>query len=158
KRIAVSSELGTLYVVDQGGKVLLERDLGAVAVPAWLPDGDMLLATWMGTVCRLDSKYVERWRTHLQPAGKDMRGKLLTDDGAPTTRIAFIGNAEPKSAPLTPNLLDPKNAFIKLVWSNLNGDVENSVGFIGDSAALMDGKPDAPAVPWIAWPQMNWYA
>src|SRR5262249_49395364 len=54
KRIAVSSELGTVYVVGRDGKVLLERVLGAVAVPAWLPGGDLLLATWMGTVCRLD--------------------------------------------------------------------------------------------------------
>jgi outer membrane protein assembly factor BamB len=158
KRIAVSSELGTVYVVGRDGKLLLERDQGAIAVPAWLPDGDLLLANWMGTVCRLDGKYAERWRTHLQPAATDMRGKLLANDGAPTTRIAFRGNAEPKPAPLTPNLLDPKSAFIKYVWVNMNGHVENGVMFAHDSAALMDGKADAPAAPWISWQQMHWYA
>jgi outer membrane protein assembly factor BamB len=158
KRVAVSSELGTVYVVGQDGRILLERDLGAVAVPAWLPGGDLLLGTWMGTVCRLDRNYVERWRTHLQPATPDMRDQLLASDATPTTRITSWGNAEAKAGPLTPNLLDPKNAFIKLVWVNMNGNVDNGVGFAHDSAALIDGKPDAPATPWIGWPQMNWYA
>src|SRR5262249_27073137 len=36
--------------------------------------------------------------------------------------------------------------------------LQNWVTFAHDSAALMDGKADAPAVPWISWPQMNWYA
>jgi outer membrane protein assembly factor BamB len=158
KRIAVSSALGTVYVADRGGKILLERDVGAVAVPTWLPGGDLLLGTWMGTVVRLDGKYAERWRMRLQPAERDMRGKLLAADGTPTTRIAFVGNAEAKPAALRPNLLDPKNAFIKLIWARPTEEVENGVGFVCDSAAMMDGKPDAPAVPWIGWPQMNWYA
>jgi hypothetical protein len=157
KRLAAGSELGTLYVLDTEGRVLLERDLGALPVPAWLPDGDLLVGTWMGTLCRLDAHYAERWRTLLRPAARDQRGKLLADDGTPTTRIAFRGNAEEKPAPLTPNLLDPKNAFIKLVWQNRDGNVDNGVLFAHDSAALMDGKPDAPATPWIGWPRMNWY-
>src|SRR5262249_26708099 len=57
KRIAVGSELGTLYVVSANGSVVLERDMGALPVPVWLPDGDMLVGTWMGTLCRLDAKY-----------------------------------------------------------------------------------------------------
>jgi outer membrane protein assembly factor BamB len=158
KRLAAGSELGTLYVLDVEGRLLAERDLGALPIPAWLPDGDLLAGTWMGTLCRFDATGAERWRTHLRPAIRDMRGKLLADDGTPTTRIAFRGNAEEKPAPLTPNLLDPKSAFIKLVWQQSNGNVENSVLFAGDSSALVDGKPDAPAAPWISWPQMNWYA
>jgi WD40 repeat protein len=158
KRVAVGSELGTLYVLSAAGDVLLERDLGALPVPAWLPDGDLLVGTWMGTLCRLDAKYAERWRARLHPAARDMRGLVLASDGAPTTRVAFRGNAEARPAPLTPNLLDPKNAFIKLVWEDRNGVVQNGVLFAGDSAALMDGKPDAPAAPWISWQQMHWYA
>jgi outer membrane protein assembly factor BamB len=157
KRLAAGSELGTLYVLDVGGSVLLERDLGALPVPAWLPDGDLLAGTWMGTVCRLDGQYAERWRTRLRPAARDMRGRLLADDGAPTTRVAFRGNAEPAPAPLVPNLVDPHNAFIKLVWLRKDGEAEGSVGFAHDSAALMDGKPDPPATPWIGWSQMNGY-
>lgn len=158
KRIAVGSKLGSLYVLDAEGSVLLERDLGALPVPAWLPDGDLLVGTWMGTVCRLDGQYAQRWRTRLLPAARDMREKLLADDGAPTARIAFRGNAEATPAPLTPNLLDAKSAFIKFVWEKGNGQAQNEVGFAHDSAALMDGKPDAPAAPWISWPQINWYA
>jgi outer membrane protein assembly factor BamB len=157
KRLAAGSELGTLYVVSAAGELLLERDLGALPVPAWLPDGDLLVATWMGGLCRLDTKYAERWRSRLRPEARDMRGKLLADDGAATTRIAFRGNAEVKPAPLTPNLLGPKSAFIKFVWVGGNGELHNWVEFAHDSAALMDGKPDAPALPWISWPQMNWY-
>jgi outer membrane protein assembly factor BamB len=157
KRLAAGSELGTLYVVSTAGEVLLERDLGALPVPAFLPDGDLLAGTWMGLLCRLDARYAERWRTRLVGSARDLRGKLLAADGAATTRIAFHGNAEPKPAPLTPNLLDPKNAFIKLAWEDRNGQLQNGVLFAHDSAALMDGKPDAPKAPWIAWPQMNWY-
>jgi outer membrane protein assembly factor BamB len=157
KRLAAGSELGTLYALDADGKLLLERDLGALPISAWLPDGDLLVGTWMGVLCRLDAAYAERWRTALRPADRDMRGKLLADDGAPTTRIAFRGNADERPAALTPNLLDPKGAFIKLVWQNRDGNVDNSVLFEHDSAALVDGKPDPPAAPWIGWPRMNWY-
>jgi hypothetical protein len=157
RRLAVGSEMGTLYVMSTAGDVLLERDLGALPVPAFLPDGDLLVGTWMGSLCRLDGKYAERWRTRLLPAVADMRGKLLADDGAPTTRIAFRGNAEPKPAALAPNLLDPKSAFVKLVWEDRNGQVLNHVLFAHDSAALTDGKPEPPKEPWIGWPQMNWY-
>src|SRR5205814_9796854 len=48
KRIAAGSELGTLHVLSADGDLLLERDMGALPVPAWLPDGDLLVATWMG--------------------------------------------------------------------------------------------------------------
>src|SRR5262249_36114231 len=66
-------------------------------------------------------------------------------------------NAEATPAPLTPNLLGPKDAFLRLVWQNRDGNVDNSVLFAHNSAALVDGKPDAPAAPWISWPRMNWY-
>jgi hypothetical protein len=158
QRLAAGSELGTLYVLDKEGRLLLERDMGAQPVPAWLPDGDLLVGTWMGILCRLGRHFDERWRTLLRPAAPDMRGKVLSDDSTPTTRVAFRGNAEEKPAPLTPNLIDPRNAFIKLVWESRPGQVDNGVLLAHDSAALMDGKPDPPAAPWIAWPQMNWYA
>ena len=56
-RLAVASNLGTVYVTDLEGRVLLERDMKALAVPAWLADGSLLLATWEGSVCRLDKRY-----------------------------------------------------------------------------------------------------
>src|SRR5262249_33443256 len=157
-RGAAGSELGALYVVSAAGSILLERDLGALPVPAWLPGGDLLVGTWMGTLCRLDASYSERWRIRLKPSASDMRGKLLAAESTPTARITFRGNAEEKPAPLTPNLLSPKDAFIKLVWVKSNGETQNDVLLAGNSTALMDGKPAPPAVPWIGWAQMNWYA
>ena len=64
-----------------------------LAVPAWLADGGLLLATWEGTVCRLDKNYAEQWRTRLTPATVDMRGKILADDRTPTSEINTWGNA-----------------------------------------------------------------
>ena len=55
-RLAVASNLGTVYVTDLEGRVLLEKDMQALAVPAWLADGSLLLATWEGTVCRLEQE------------------------------------------------------------------------------------------------------
>ncbi|HKN51935.1 MAG TPA: hypothetical protein VJX66_05510, partial [Amycolatopsis sp.] len=54
KRVAVGSELGTLTVLSVAGAVLAGCDLGALPVPAWLPGGDLLVATWMGTLVRYD--------------------------------------------------------------------------------------------------------
>src|SRR5262249_22236517 len=82
----------------------------------------------------------------------------LAKSSIPTARIAFRGNAEDSPAALKPNLLSPKDAFIKLVWVKSNGETQNDVLLSGDSTVLMDGKPNTPATPWIGWPQMNWYA
>jgi outer membrane protein assembly factor BamB len=144
KRIAVCSELGTVYVVDANGKILLERDQGALTVPSWLADGDLLLGTWMGMMCRLDGQYAERWRTRLEPAATDMRGKLLAHDSTPTSRIEGWGNAEPHPAALTPNLLEPKNVLISFKWP-----AASYVHFVHDPALLVDGKAAPPPKPWL---------
>jgi outer membrane protein assembly factor BamB len=68
KRLAVGSELGTLYVfeVPSGSQRML--DLGALPVTAWLPDGDLVAATWMGTVVRFDGNLKEKWRVRVGDA------------------------------------------------------------------------------------------
>ena len=65
KRLAVGSELGTLYVFESATGDVRTHDLGALAVAAWLPDGDLVAATWMGTVCRLGPEGQEKWRVRL---------------------------------------------------------------------------------------------
>src|SRR5262249_52639457 len=137
KRVAVCSELGTVYVVDANGKILMERDLGALTVPFWLADGDLLLGTWMGTICRLDGRYAERWRTRLEPAAPDMRGKILARDATPTSRVEGWGNADPPPAALIPNLLDPKHVLIKFKWP-----AASYVQLVHDPALLVDGKAE----------------
>lgn len=153
-RIAVSTDLGTVYVVNREGKIVLDRDCGALAIPAWLPDGDLLLATWMGQVCRLDATYAERWRTRLEPAANDMRGKLLADDGVPTTRFPSWGNAEPLPDPLAPNLLDPSNVLIKF---RLEG-APFGQSLMSALPALVDGKANPPPTPWLPWTAVGWLA
>jgi outer membrane protein assembly factor BamB len=152
RRIAVSSDLGTVYVLSDAGDLQLERDMGALAVPAWAANGDLILATWMGNVCRLDSKYDERWRVRLRPAAEDMRGKLLASDGAPTTRIDSWGNAAAVTAPLAPNLLTPQSVVIRFQSASPN------VQLIHPPTSLVDGKPDAPPSPWLDWTDVGHFA
>jgi outer membrane protein assembly factor BamB len=151
-RAVVVSDLGTLSVVDVAGSVLLERDLGAVAVPAWLRGGDLLLATWMGTVSRLDTRYVELWRTLLRPEAQDMRGKILTEERTPLSRMTSWINSEAMPAPLVPNLLSEKEVLIKMVAQ------ANHIQFVRPTTSLVDGKPDAAAEPWLKWGDVGSFA
>ncbi len=156
QRIAVSSALGTLYVLDREGKTLLKRDLGALAVPAWLPEGDLLVGTWMGRVSRLDRQYAERWSMRLSPSEAETdrltANSILADDSFPITRIRSWGNAAERPLPLTPNLLSPKSVRIRFVGK------QPHIALARDPAALVDGKPDAPAEPWLDWGQVESFA
>ena len=159
-RLVATSGLGTAYVTDLAGQKLLERDIGALAAPAWLADGSLVLATWEGTVCRLDDKYAEQWRTHLQPAPTDMRGKLLADDGAPTSCIAGWGNAAktPSATPsdIAANLLTKTTPLISLVGTS--GQLPLVDTPRQKIAMLYDGKPAAPPQPWIPWEVVGTFA
>ncbi len=152
KRVAAGSDLGTLYVYDTAGAVLLERDLGALPVPAWLPGGDLLVGTWMGDVTRLSATYTERWHTHLTP-GDPARAALPPDaDPVPTAKVTGWGTADAQPLPLTPNLLTGTKAVIRLERTSGEAQLQN------DSAILYDGKPDAPAKPWLTWGDVGWFA
>jgi WD40 repeat protein len=143
-RLVVASRLGTVYVLDvHTGAALFERDLGALAVPAWLPGGDLLLATWMGEVHRLDGNYRPRWVTRL-PAGTGMPTQPLADDLTPTVSVT-ASNAEAEPWPLTPNLLTPTTCLIRA----LAGDRQVELTHPPD--ALFDGLADPPAEPWLTW-------
>src|SRR5262249_59031980 len=43
QRIVTCSDLGSVYVAGSDGQLLWQRDVGALATPAWLPNGDLLL-------------------------------------------------------------------------------------------------------------------
>ncbi len=153
KRVAVGSDLGTLYVYGVGGDRLLERDMGALVVPAWLPSGDLLLASWMGEVSRLDSAYRPKWRTLLRPAHADMRGKLLAADATPTARVNW-GNAEPKPLPLTANVLaavGAKNIQVRIMQGETAVQTGRLEGAESREAAMFDGQADPPAEPLLDW-------
>lgn len=149
RRLAVGSELGTLTVLDNTGRVLLEQDLGAIPVPAWLPDGELFAATWMGTVIRFGSDLKPRWRKRLAPTETDARSKLLAEDTTPTVRPTGWGNAAAQALPLTPNLLAESKALIGCYSDPpAHGDPrpwQNPV------TLLTDGRSDAPPLPWLPW-------
>ena len=155
-RLAATSALGTVYVTDLAGKILLEKDLHALAVPAWLTDGNLVLATWEGTICRLDRNYTQRWRTRLTPQATDMRGRLLADDATPTSAISGWTNAAAKSADISDNLLAKTTPLIRLVTSS--GPLSLSSDSGQKVSMLYDGKPDAPAQPWIPWHHVGTFA
>ncbi len=153
-RLVACSELGTVYVFDARGPVLHRKDLGAIGAPAWMPDGDLLLATWMGSVCRLDRTYAERWRVKVQPEAADLRGKLASQDLTPTVRTTRGRNARATPAVLTPNLLKQSRAILNVACEpKAPGDprpLQNEVEL------LTDGKPDAPERPWLGWTDINY--
>ncbi|MFK0154939.1 PQQ-binding-like beta-propeller repeat protein [Streptomyces sp. NPDC090493] len=145
-RIAVGSELGTLSVLGRDGTLLTATDLRALPVPAWLPDGDLLVATWTGTVIRYDADLEERWRTRLVPEETDIRPKLQAPDPVPVVRAEW-GNARSEAYPLTPNLLVQTHAYLGM------RTVDPDRGMTQDPnevfGLLTDGSADPPAVPWL---------
>jgi outer membrane protein assembly factor BamB len=152
KRLACVSELGSVSVCEASGRLALQRDLGALAVPAWLPGGDLLLAGWMGTVTRLGPDFAPKWTTRLRPEAADMRGKLLAEATVATARIAGWGNAEPRPAPLTPNLVSDKTTLVE--WKSTSTHVQ----LVRSGAAMVDGKTEPPPGPWLSWTDVGWFA
>ena len=154
RRVCVGSEIGTLYVLDDHGAVLVAPDLGALPAAAWLPSGGLVAATWAGTVVNYDGNLKERWRSLPRPTVTDARPRLLAADPTPTTRRAGWGNAEATPVPLTPNLLTETKALITAVSDPpAPGDPrlwQNKIEL------LTDGKPDAPPQPWLTWTDVNY--
>jgi outer membrane protein assembly factor BamB len=152
--IAVGSELGTLYILGSPGTREAVRDLGALPVASWLPNGDLVVATWMGRVLRTDSKLKEVWSTALTPTETDARARLLARDATPTVRKTGWGNAAATPLPLTPNLLAGSKAMIMAVSDpRTHGDPrtwQNKVEL------LTDTQPDAPAKPWLEWTDIGY--
>ena len=110
-RLAATSSLGTVYVVDPAGRTLLEKDMGALAVPAWLADGSLVLPPGKERSAGSTRITLEQWRTRLTPEPTDMRGKLLANDGARRRRSpagATPWKARPPSPPIFPQTCSPK--------------------------------------------------
>jgi hypothetical protein len=153
KRVAVGSEIGTLYVFDSQGQTLGTPDLGALPAPAWLPDGELVAATWNGHVVCFDAGLHEKWRSRPQPTVADIRPELLAQDPTPTTRRTGWGNATATPLPLTPNLLLESKAQITAVSDPpAHGDPRP---WENKAELLTDGKPDAPPKPWLHWSEIN---
>ncbi|MBI5832062.1 MAG: PQQ-binding-like beta-propeller repeat protein [Armatimonadetes bacterium] len=157
RRLVATSELGDVLVWSADGQPLLNRDLGCWATPVWLPDGDLLLATWLGTVVRLDGQYHERWRTWLAASGAAPSPAAALPPAAALSTVAKTdwGNALAGAPlPLTPNLLTETKALIEArcdppahadprIWQN-------------PVDLLRDGQPTPPVQPWLAWTDLNY--
>ena len=162
KRIAATSVLGSVCVAAADGRVLLDRDLGAMSVPTWMPDGDLLIGTWMGLVERLDQDYRVKWRTLLGASSDVVPANVLATNSSsgtrldmdkaaitPISRVDDWGNAAAKPAPLTPNLL-------ALTHATISGSV--NVRLMNRPETLYDGDPSPPTDPWLTWSSVNWFA
>ncbi len=153
-RIVVGSELGTLYVLAATGDVLLVKDMKALPRAEWLPGGDLLVATWMGHLQRLDGKYQTKWITRMQPDSVVTPEDLLARDKTPTTRVSNWGNAAAKSAALKPNLLGETPTLIEArCVPKTHGDPRpwhNKIDL------LTDGEATPPSEPWLHWTDINY--
>jgi hypothetical protein len=153
QRACVGSELGRLYILDREG-MRSSVDLGSLPALGWMPDGDLIAATWRGTVARFGNDGQQRWGMQLAPTTADIRPDILAADKTPTTRRTDWGNAAEKPAPLTPNLLKETNALITAVCDPpAHGDPRPWQYPID---LLRDGKPEPPPRPWLGWTEINY--
>lgn len=145
KKIAVGSDLGTLYVLDLQGHTLLERDFGASPIARWLDGGDLLVATWMGDVIRLGADGTQKWKVHLETKGPS---RLQTTPAADTLATVHMtwGDASDKPASLDNNLLTQVKAVVSLTDDRGPANV-----ILPKMDELTDGKPQPPAKPWMDW-------
>ncbi|MFI8931777.1 hypothetical protein ACIG3E_29405 [Streptomyces sp. NPDC053474] len=151
-RVAVGSELGTLAVLTRDGAVVAAVDLLALPVPAWLPDGDLVAATWMGTVVRYRPDLRPRWQSRLAPTEQDLRPKLRAPDPTPLVRRTW-GNAAATPRPLTDNVL--KQTGVVLRSRLLDRDQEIYLSQQNDTGLLLDGSAQPPPRPWLPWWVVN---
>ena len=153
RRLAIGSELGTLSILEPDGTLQAERDLAALPVAAWLPDGDLVAATWMGKVVRSGPDLRPRWETALIPTETDIRPRLLARDATPTVQTTSWGNAAPSPLPLSPNLLTETKAMISAVHvPRSHGD---PLPWKHKVDLLTDGQAEPPAAPWLEWTEIG---
>lgn len=146
KRLAVGSELGTLYVFDMATRSQRTVDMRALPVTAWLPNGDLVAATWMGTVARFDRNMEEKWRVKVgeRPQTSNQQSPI-SNLKSPTSRLTSWSNAEATPLPLTPNLISSNAVIVRAMLG------DKGVGLQNPPAGLFDGQTNAPVNPWIKW-------
>ncbi|MEY9860115.1 hypothetical protein ABH935_005751 [Catenulispora sp. GAS73] len=111
-RVAFGDEQGNLTVLDPTLTPVFTADLGGLPVPRWLPDGDLLVGTWLGRLERLTGPgYQAAWSTTVRSNAPDMRREFLAAPTAPVTAVTDPGNAV---APLTGPNLYPANTAVAL--------------------------------------------
>jgi len=102
------------------------------------------LATWNGSVSRLNAKYGPIWRSQLQAQNVGKPGA-----STPTARLTGWTNNDAQPAPLTPNLLAQTKAIISVIMSDRAVELKNRVEM------LTDGAPESPAKAWVSSSDIN---
>ncbi len=150
-RIAVGSSLGTLYVFDADGNTLLEQDVEAAPIVQWLPNGDLMYATWNGRVVRLNLETGPVWET-------DVRNQ--PNEPVPTVNPEHHQSSVKTISRQTiahqakSNLLAHDNTrilFLTVQGQNNKGNrtIRNQVNH-ERTALLTDGDPTPPTDPWFS--------
>ena len=151
KKIVVGSHIGTLYVLDDHGHKLYERDFGAVPVAAWLEGGELLVATWMGTVVRLDAHGTEKWLVRLNPRAESRLASIPAAENLPTLKAVW-GNASNKPAALSPNLLTGTSTTVRMMQAQPPFSDQQ---FRTPTELLIDGHSKAPTQPGLSWTSLQ---
>ena len=146
KKIVLGSDLGTLYVLDDQGKVLLERQYVSSPVASWIGDKDLLVGTWQGEVVRLGVDGSEKWRIQLTDQGKSRLATAPVADTLATIQPPWRSEAAQVTLPLTDNLLTAAKATVHITDDRFPTNVYQI-----DLGALTDGKLAAPKDPWLNW-------
>ena len=153
-RIAVGSEIGSLYVYDTTGELRLKRDFAAIPVVSWLKDGGLLVGSWLGQLSRLGPDFQANWTVNLKSDADPRTLDIVAADKTPTVRASEWGNAAKQSAPLTPNLLNETQALIEARCEpTTHGDPRSWLHKID---RLRDGDPAPPDRPWLDWSDISY--
>ena len=113
-RVAVASQLGTVCVLDANGDLLHQRDVQSIAVPAWLPQGDLLLAGWDGNRAAIGCGVSRR----LADASAEARTRPASRMANAQCDLPIFESritswvADDTAVPNRPNLLGPNRAIV----------------------------------------------
>ena len=145
-RIAVSDDLGMLHVYDKDGQETFSCDLGAYTITAWLPNGDLLAASWMGTVYRLSADGTQRWHTLLN-------APTMPEATVPTISITPVAVTHATAA-AGANLLTPARTVLLAQFVNnrtmqATGSSPRPLTLANPNNTLIDGLNTPPANPWL---------
>lgn len=147
KRIVVGDHSSSLYVIDNRGHKVFERDCGSVPMAKWLAGGDLLVATWMGKVIRMDARGVQKWQVSLNPKYESRLASSPIAENLPTIKPVW-GNATREPDSLIPNLLAGEETTFRVTQAQTPF---RDQGMRRPTDSLIDGESKPPTEPWLSW-------
>jgi hypothetical protein len=158
RRIAVCSELGTLSIFGADGDVLHRRDEYGIVIPAWLKGDELLVASWNGSVARIDANGRDRWRTHVRqdeplPVATAIASTRRIAD-PPTSRFTGWAQARPE-IPQAANLLAPNQFITRWMMGTQASNVARETNELADGKFDLTNAPNAANAQGNIW--LPWY-